>query len=50
MFVTPFLTTLLGLWIAGEPLELSTAVGGVLIIGGLLLFRFGPRLLRTRAR
>ena len=50
MFITPFLTTLLGLWIAGEPLELSTAVGGALIIGGLLLFRFGPRLLRARAR
>ncbi|NLI21627.1 MAG: DMT family transporter [Clostridiales bacterium] len=51
MFVTPFVTTLLGLWIAGEPVELSTVAGGLLIIGGLLLFRFGDRLLdRLTAR
>ena len=48
MFVTPFLTTLLGLWIAGEPLELSTAAGGLIIIAGLLLFRFGDRLFHHR--
>jgi drug/metabolite transporter (DMT)-like permease len=45
MFITPFLTTLLGLWLAGEPVELSTVIGGALIISGLLLFRFGARLL-----
>ena len=44
MFVTPFLTALLGLWIAKEPVELSTVIGGSLIIAGLLLFRFGDRL------
>jgi drug/metabolite transporter (DMT)-like permease len=48
MFVTPFLTTLLGLWIAREPLELSTAAGGLIIIAGLLLFRFGDRLFHHR--
>ena len=44
MFITPFLTTLLGLWLAGEAVELSTVIGGALIILGLLLFRFGDRL------
>ena len=44
MFITPFLTTLLGLWLAGEPVEASTVAGGALIIAGLLLFRFGGRL------
>ena len=43
MFVTPFLTTLLGLWLAGEAIEMSTVAGGALIIAGLLLFRFGGR-------
>jgi len=45
MFITPFLTTLLGLWLAGEPVETSTVIGGVLILAGLGLFRFGGRLL-----
>ena len=49
MFITPFLTTLLGLWLAGEPLEPSTLIGGLLIIAGLALFRFGDRwLMRAR--
>ena len=48
MFITPFLTTLLGLWIAGEPIEVSTVIGGILIIAGLLLFRFGERFLNAR--
>ena len=50
MFVTPFLTTLLGLWIAGEPVELPTVAGGALIIIGLLLFRFGERLFTRKRR
>lgn len=50
MFVTPFLTTLLGLWIAGEPVEAATVAGGALIIAGLLLFRFGDRLLARLRR
>ena len=49
MFITPFLTTLLGLWLAGEPLEASTLAGGLLIIAGLVVFRFGDRLLRRAA-
>lgn len=43
MFVTPFVTTLLGLWLAAEPLELSTLIGGLLIIAGLAMFRLGDR-------
>ena len=49
MFITPFLTTLLGLWLAGEPVEMSTVIGGVLILAGLGLFRFGDRWLLSRA-
>ena len=45
MFVTPFLTALLGLWLAGEPIELPTVIGGLMIILGLLAFRFGDKAL-----
>jgi drug/metabolite transporter (DMT)-like permease len=43
MFITPFLTTLLGLWIAGEAVEASTVIGGVLVIAGLAVFRLGDK-------
>lgn len=46
MFATPFLTTLLALAIAGEPVERPTVLGGLIIIAGLLLFHFGEGLLR----
>ncbi|MCE5343406.1 MAG: DMT family transporter [Eubacteriales bacterium] len=49
MFITPFLTTLMGLWFAGEPVEFPTVLGGALIIAGLLLFRFGVRFVTPRA-
>jgi drug/metabolite transporter (DMT)-like permease len=57
MFITPFLTTLLGLWIVGEAVEAATVIGGVLIIAGLAVFRFGDkglvalreRVVKTRA-
>ena len=48
MFITPFLTTLLGLWLAGEPVEMSTVLGGLLILAGLGLFRFGDRWYASR--
>lgn len=48
MFVTPFLTTLLGLCIAGEPVEAPTVIGGLMIIAGLLVFRFGDRVAGRR--
>lgn len=46
MFATPFLTALLALAIAGEPLERPTVIGGFVIIAGLLLFNFGDGLLQ----
>jgi len=41
MFITPILTTLLGLLIAKEKPDLSTIVGGIIILIGLLIFNFG---------
>ena len=42
MFLTPFLTTVLGFLMAGEVPDLATVVGGAVIMVGLLLFYFGP--------
>lgn len=44
MFVTPFLTSLLGFLIAGEVPERSSLVGGAIIIAGFFLFIFGEKL------
>ncbi|MDR0906771.1 MAG: DMT family transporter [Oscillospiraceae bacterium] len=44
MFVTPFLTSLLGFLIAGETPALSTVAGGAIILFGLLVFNFGDKL------
>ena len=41
MFVTPFLTTLLGYVLAGETPDGSTLIGGAVIMAGVLLFSFG---------
>ena len=41
MYITPFLTTLLALLIAKEWPDLSTIVGGIIILIGLLIFHFG---------
>ena len=41
MFVTPFLTTLLGFLIAGETPDNSTILGGIIIMTGLFIFSFG---------
>ncbi len=41
MFVTPFLTTLLGFLLAGERPDLPTVAGGTIILIGVLLFNFG---------
>ena len=38
MFLTPFLTALLGYVLAGEALRLSTLIGGAIILSGALLF------------
>ena len=43
MFVTPFLTTLLGYLISGETPDNSTIFGGIIILSGLYIFNFGNK-------
>ncbi len=44
MFITPFLTTLLGFILAGETPDFSTVVGGTVIMAGVLIFNFGNKI------
>ena len=44
MFVTPFLTSILGLLIAGEIPSRATLYGGSIIILGILVFNFGGKI------
>lgn len=44
MFLTPFLTSLLGFLISGEIPDLATRLGGGIILFGVLLFHFGGNL------
>lgn len=44
MFVTPFLTSLFGFLMADEIPELSTLVGGGIILFGVFVFNFGEKL------
>lgn len=44
MFITPFLTTLLGFLITKEIPDWSTIFGGTIILLGLFIFNFGERL------
>ena len=48
MFVTPFLTSLLGFLIAREVPEPSTLIGGGIILLGVFVFNFGDRLRKRR--
>lgn len=50
MFLTPFLTSLLGFWMAGERPEGPALAGGAVILSGLFLFRFGDTLYRKAFR
>ncbi len=43
MFVTPFLTSILGFWIAKEVPDRATSIGGGIILIGLLIFNFGEK-------
>jgi drug/metabolite transporter (DMT)-like permease len=43
MFVTPLLTSILGFVIAGETIDISTLVGGTIIILSLLIFNIGGK-------
>lgn len=44
MFITPFLTTLLGFLITKEIPDYSSILGGIVILLGLFIFNFGERL------
>lgn len=44
MFLTPFITSLLSFFIAGEMPEQSTILGGTIILFGVFLFNFGERI------
>ena len=41
MFVTPFLTSILGFLLAGEVPDKATLIGGSIILAGVMLFNFG---------
>jgi drug/metabolite transporter (DMT)-like permease len=43
MFVTPFLTSVLGFLIAGEVPDKATLVGGSIILAGVMIFNFGGK-------
>ena len=48
MFVTPFLTSILGFLLAGEVPDRATLVGGSIILAGVLIFNFGGKLWRGK--
>lgn len=48
MFVTPFLTSILGFLLAGEVPDRATLVGGGIILLGVFLFNFGGSFLKER--
>jgi len=43
LFTTPFITALLGLVAAGERLESSTIIGGIVILAGMFVFHYGEK-------
>ena len=44
MFLTPFLTTLLGMLLANEIPDLATIVGGIIILIGMFIYNFFDRI------
>lgn len=44
MFITPFLTSLLGFLITHEIPDIQTVIGGMIILFGLFIFNFGDKL------
>jgi drug/metabolite transporter (DMT)-like permease len=43
MFLTPFLTTLLGILLASEAPDLATITGGIIIMIGMFVYNFGDK-------
>ena len=50
MFITPFLTTLLGFILMNEKPDGSTIAGSIVILMGVLIFNFGDRMLARASR
>lgn len=48
MFVTPFLTSVLGFLLTGEVPDRATLIGGSIILLGVFLFNFGGRFFKTK--
>jgi len=44
MFLTPFLTTILGIILAGEIPEYKTIIGGLIIIVGMFIYNFTEKI------
>ena len=48
MFITPFLTSILGFLLVGEVPDYATIIGGGIILIGVLVFNFGGKFFRNR--
>ena len=48
MFVTPFLTSILGFLLAGEVPDRATIIGGGIILIGVVIFNFGGNVFKQR--
>jgi drug/metabolite transporter (DMT)-like permease len=46
MFFTPFLTTILGILLAKETPDLSTIIGGIIIIVGMFIYNFSDKIIQ----
>lgn len=49
MFITPFLTSILGFVIAGEVPDKATIIGGGIIMLGVIVFNFGDKIGKKKA-
>ena len=45
MFLTPFLTAVLGIFLAKETLDSPTIIGGIIIMGGLFIYNFSEKII-----
>jgi drug/metabolite transporter (DMT)-like permease len=45
MFLTPFLTAILGILLAKEIPDFSTIIGGIIILGGMFIYNFSDKII-----
>ena len=50
MFFTPFLTTILGILLVKEIPDLSTIIGGIIIIIGMFIYNFSDKIIQKMKR